>query len=283
MRRRHQAGKEVQAREASLSGTEEYERIYGRPERRARRPTGITAATLGWLGPNGLPVHHYLHETPETCSIGRSLTQDIVLHDETVSREHALVTRDGDDWRVLDVESSNGTVIERRLGEHIAITRRGIIVGGRATLHPGDKLVLGAMRLSFEDPGRAEHEYASVPTKFRVDELTAAEHRVLNALCRPAFRGSGWATNIAIANALCVELTTVRSHMKSLYRKFSVAADQAKDQRRAELVSRAMAGGYVWRDAADDTSMTLTDMSAVAADPARSHDGKRLGPPPAAL
>ena len=61
MRRRHQAGKEVQAREASLSGTdtEEYEGIYDdpywRPERRARRPTGITAATLGWLGPNGLP------------------------------------------------------------------------------------------------------------------------------------------------------------------------------------------------------------------------------------
>jgi FHA domain-containing protein/uncharacterized protein DUF1707 len=67
-------------------------------------------------------------------TLGRSSSCQLVLSDATVSRRHAaLVVRDGT-WRVVDLDSSNGTWVNgRRVIE--------------AEVRPGDELRLGAARL----------------------------------------------------------------------------------------------------------------------------------------
>jgi FHA domain len=66
--------------------------------------------------------------------VGRHHGCDVVLDEPSVSRKHArLVFRDGA-WVLQDLESTNGTIIN---GAAI----------GRCALRPGDRLVLGNVRL----------------------------------------------------------------------------------------------------------------------------------------
>jgi pSer/pThr/pTyr-binding forkhead associated (FHA) protein len=59
----------------------------------------------------------------ERMSIGRRPESDVFLDDITVSRDHALLIRRGDDWYLDDCGSLNGTYVNRsridsqRLGE----------------------------------------------------------------------------------------------------------------------------------------------------------------------
>ena len=46
-----------------------------------------------------------------TATIGRDKVNDIVLESITVSRCHALLLRDADELLLLDLESSNGTLV----------------------------------------------------------------------------------------------------------------------------------------------------------------------------
>ena len=47
----------------------------------------------------------------DSLSIGRLDSCDIVLSDAGVSRKHAEVRREGDEWVVIDLGSTNGTVV----------------------------------------------------------------------------------------------------------------------------------------------------------------------------
>jgi pSer/pThr/pTyr-binding forkhead associated (FHA) protein len=55
------------------------------------------------------------------ASVGREATNRICIVDPSVSRRHALLQREGESFRVVDLESLNGTfvnevpVLERRL------------------------------------------------------------------------------------------------------------------------------------------------------------------------
>ena len=74
--------------------------------------------------------------------IGRSSDVDIVIEDEGVSRQHAMVMRDGPDTvRITDLGSTNGTFYEgKRIDSH--------------TLRDGDKIQVGSttvIKLSFQD------------------------------------------------------------------------------------------------------------------------------------
>ncbi|MCJ7471834.1 MAG: FHA domain-containing protein [Actinobacteria bacterium] len=61
--------------------------------------------------------------------IGRSPESDVLLDDITVSRKHALLKKDGDDYRLLDAGSLNGSylngnIVEEAIlsnGDHIQI------------------------------------------------------------------------------------------------------------------------------------------------------------------
>jgi len=71
-----------------------------------------------------------------SVSSGRHPDSDIFLDDVTVSRKHAVFTRDGDTFSVRDVGSLNGTYLNReRIDE--------------SALHTGDEVQIGKFRLVF--------------------------------------------------------------------------------------------------------------------------------------
>ena len=69
--------------------------------------------------------------------IGRSRDCEVVLSDPNVSRRHAEVRRDGDEWVVVDLGSTNGVKLNRRRVEE-------------ARLKGGDTITLGLTDLTFE-------------------------------------------------------------------------------------------------------------------------------------
>jgi hypothetical protein len=64
--------------------------------------------------------------------IGRAASCDLVVRDDSVSRRHAMLVRDGDRVIITDLGSSNGTFINGRW-----VTQ--------AEVRPGDKLQLGQL------------------------------------------------------------------------------------------------------------------------------------------
>ena len=77
-----------------------------------------------------------------SVSSGRHPDSDIFLDDVTVSRKHAVFTRDGDTFSVRDVGSLNGTYLNReRIDE--------------SPLKTGDEVQIGKFRLVFY-AGRGE-------------------------------------------------------------------------------------------------------------------------------
>src|ERR1035438_8094880 len=75
-------------------------------------------------------------------SIGRSPGQDVVLREPAVSRRHAAIERDGDNYTVVDQKSTHGTFLNGMRVE-------------RAVLAPGDQLQMGSLhgpKLRFHSP-----------------------------------------------------------------------------------------------------------------------------------
>jgi Protein of unknown function (DUF3662)/FHA domain len=78
----------------------------------------------------------YRLDGPATV-LGRSRQCDVVINDPNVSRRHAEVRREADGYVVVDLESTNG----------ILVNGRGV---KRVALADGDRLQLGTTSLSFE-------------------------------------------------------------------------------------------------------------------------------------
>jgi hypothetical protein len=75
---------------------------------------------------------------PGRSTIGRESATGIVVDDESVSRRHAMLSRDGGHVVLTDLRSTNGTWInDRRLY-------------GAQELHPGDTVRLGQVSMAFE-------------------------------------------------------------------------------------------------------------------------------------
>ena len=73
--------------------------------------------------------------TPVT--IGRMSSSDVVLSDGNVSRRHAEIRRDGERWVLVDLGSTNGSLVNGKLArEH--------------ELKNGDRLSFGTSELAFE-------------------------------------------------------------------------------------------------------------------------------------
>src|SRR5438128_12019841 len=75
---------------------------------RVRPPASATASIqhkypTGWLPEEGLV--HVL--TRRKTTIGRSLSNDIVLMDPTVSREHARLIIEPDGWHLINLTTQN--------------------------------------------------------------------------------------------------------------------------------------------------------------------------------
>jgi pSer/pThr/pTyr-binding forkhead associated (FHA) protein len=72
----------------------------------------------------------------EVTHLGRGLSADVRLDDQTVSRKHAVIVRRGDEAVILDDRSMNGTWLN---GERVT----------EAVLRDGDEIMLGRVGLRF--------------------------------------------------------------------------------------------------------------------------------------
>ena len=84
------------------------------------------------------PGKNFTLDKPELL-IGRELVNDIVISDADVSRKHARLAQQGEDWLVEDLASTNGTYVN---GERLFVPH---------LLQPGDQIKLGeTVELVFE-------------------------------------------------------------------------------------------------------------------------------------
>ena len=73
--------------------------------------------------------------------LGRALTSDVRLDDRSVSQRHARIfAGDGDDFRIEDLGSESGTIVNGVL----------VLRGSPVRLHPGDEIKVGEVGLRFE-------------------------------------------------------------------------------------------------------------------------------------
>jgi len=71
--------------------------------------------------------------------IGRGSTADLPIADGSVSRHHAKIARENEQWGIQDLESANGTFVNGKRISH------------RVALASGDSVRLGSVLLKFED------------------------------------------------------------------------------------------------------------------------------------
>ncbi|MBW3594028.1 MAG: DUF3662 and FHA domain-containing protein [Actinobacteria bacterium] len=122
----------------------------GTRDRDAKDTRAVSSDTADRLGLVNTGVQLVVYEdgteketisvTKEPVVIGRLSTNDVVLSDPNVSRRHAELRRDTGRWTVVDLGSTNGTVVNGKLArEH--------------SLKDGDKLTFGKTELVFKETG----------------------------------------------------------------------------------------------------------------------------------
>lgn len=103
-------------------------------------------------------------------SVGRVATNTIQLHDTEVSREHALLEKDGDSYRFRDLGSSNGSFINRQaVGEQL--------------LSSGDQIQLGRTLLLYTGAPQ-EHPDLSSEVDIVAGSSKDDESRILHAIAQ---------------------------------------------------------------------------------------------------
>ena len=120
-------------------------------------------------------------------------------------------------------------------------------VHGRRALRPGDVLAIGQTTLTYVAPA-AQGEERTAPAQRRREAppISAAQRRVLVALCRPIGDG-GFAvspSNRELAAALSLSVETVKFHLHALFEAFGIA-DVPQHQKRAALARIALEQGVV--------------------------------------
>jgi hypothetical protein len=96
---------------------------------------GVDGPALIVRSGGGRAGEHFIPQGDST-TIGRSPDCDIFLDDVTVSRQHAVLRRNGDNFVIEDQGSLNGTFVNRHRIES-------------AELADGDELQVGKYRLTF--------------------------------------------------------------------------------------------------------------------------------------
>jgi DNA-binding CsgD family transcriptional regulator len=184
--------------------------------------------------------HIVLLDGAERLTIGRQSTSDVPLPwDTAVSRVHATLERVGEEWTLLDDGSSrNGSFLN---GER---------VHGRRRLKDGDLIRVGVTTMAYIVARERESSSSTVAaTLTGAPVLTAAQRRVLVALCRPLVEGRFGApsSNQQIAAELVLGVETVKTHLHALFEVFGVQK-LPQNQKRAELARRALQRGAVRED-----------------------------------
>lgn len=180
-------------------------------------------------------------EAGRPVTIGRHSSSTLPIDwDPRVSRTHTLLEPAGADWVVSDDGlSRNGTFVN---GERLSARRRLVdadlirvghtVIEYRAATQPS---------LATTISGESLHAVANV---------TAAQARVLVALCRPYLEAGGAhgrpASNREIAAELFLSIDAVKAHLRALFGRFELAG-LPQNEKRLRLVERAVESGLVTR------------------------------------
>jgi hypothetical protein len=168
-------------------------------------------------------------------TIGRQPISDVALTwDDEVSRAHADVECIGDVWTLVDDgRSRNGSFVN---GERVL---------GRRPLRHGDVVAIGRTRLAYVAPLASGGQSTAVGQR-EPPSLSAAQQRVLVALCRPfaSTRFAAPPSNRELAAELCVSVETVKFHLRALFDVFGLSG-VPQHRKRATLAQRALEHGIV--------------------------------------
>jgi Bacterial regulatory proteins, luxR family len=121
-------------------------------------------------------------------------------------------------------------------------------VVGRRRLRDGDVVRFGRTTAVFRQPLKVDFTDTGVALDV-VDRasLSAAQRRVLVALCRPFKEASGYvtpATNQQIAAELFLSVDAVKTHLRALFAKFGIE-QLPQNQKRVRLAELALKSGIV--------------------------------------
>jgi hypothetical protein len=171
------------------------------------------------------------------ATIGRHSECDVSLGwDAEVSRLHALLERVGTEWTLIDDGlSSNGSFIN------------GARVVGRHRLKDGDRLCCGETVLIYRDP--VAHDATSTKRASQQRDsvtLTATQHKVLVALCRPVSNSAfaTAATNKQIADEVFLSVDGVKAQLRVLFERFGLD-ELPQNEKRARLAATVLAAGIL--------------------------------------
>jgi pSer/pThr/pTyr-binding forkhead associated (FHA) protein len=160
-------------------------------------------------------------EIDDGLIIGRGDHCGLVLDDETVSTDHAELTRRGASYLIADLGSRNGTIVNgRRLEKSLR-------------LNNGDVVQIGPFRLELDLPKTV----ATRPREAVTFELTADERAVARALVAHYRQGDTFAgrpaTRREIAEQLHFSESSVKRRLDSLARKLRLGDEPPGDRTRA--------------------------------------------------
>ena len=168
--------------------------------------------------------------------MGRAASSDVPIEwDDRVSRTHAKLERVGREWSIEDDGlSRNGTFVNEER------------VRGPRRLRDGDMVRAGHTTLVYRTPAAGSSHPTKPESRLAAPPaLSAAQRRVLEALCRPCLDQTGPltpATNEQIAAELSLSVDAVKAHLRQLYRRFDVE-DLPQIQKRTALVRIALGAG----------------------------------------
>src|SRR5437588_7547490 len=110
---------------------------------RVRPPANATAHLQDKYPTGWLPEERLVHLlTRRETTIGRALSNDIILMDPTVSREHARLVLDEQGWHVVNLTEQN----------IVRVNGRSVPGGGNLAVQPQDILVLGSTMMQLIAP-----------------------------------------------------------------------------------------------------------------------------------
>lgn len=173
----------------------------------------------------------------EQLTVGRDESCDLCVEwDDEVSRLHARLERSGGLWTVYDGGlSRNGTFLN---GER---------VHGHRVLNTGDVLRIGTTEVRFRDPAPRRPRTVLAPADQARPAVSAAQRRVLVALCRPYKDQAAFArpaSNREIAAELFLSVESVKGHLRALFAQFELD-ELAQNEKRVRLVEQAFKHGIV--------------------------------------
>ncbi len=87
-------------------------------------------ATLCLLGEDGLVVQRLdVGEKPVT--IGRDAAADLIVSDDSLSRHHFTIVREGEHYWLKDLQSQNGTSVDGRRVQQVKLHHNDCVAAGR--------------------------------------------------------------------------------------------------------------------------------------------------------